>query len=431
MATSAYQIEGACHEDGRGPSIWDRFSHQRGRTRGGATGDCACDHYHRFREDVALMAGLGIQAYRFSIAWTRILPTGSGDLNPHGLDFYDRLVDELLEWGITPYATLFHYDLPQRLQDQGGWPNRNTALRFGEYAQVIGKRFGDRVDHWITHNEPTITATLGYLTGEHAPGQRNPPAAFRALHHILLSHGLAVQALRTAVQGPARIGIAINLTPIYPATPSAQDCRSADLAHMYYGRMVLDPLLKGCYPAELTPAWIWRRLIERVAREGDLETISTPLDFVGVNYYTRAVFRHAPLIGLRPASPRKAERTQMGWEIYSPGLYDLLARLHADYSHSNLIVTENGAAFPDEVSADGQVHDPRRICYLADHVDQVRRAIADGIPVSGYFVWTLLDNFEWALGYTRRFGLVYVDHDTQQRIPKDSYYWYKKVVSGQ
>lgn len=437
-ATSAYQIEGAWNADGRGPSIWDTFCRQRGRIHTGESGETAADHYHRWAEDVELMSAIGLNAYRFSIAWTRILPSGCGAVNQAGLDFYDRLVDALLAKGITPYPTLFHYDLPQPLQDQGGWPRRETACYFGDYAAVLARRLGDRVTCWITHNEPMITAFLGYLTGEHAPGIHNPFAAFAAVHHVLLSHGYAVQSLRANAKLPLKVGIALNLAPVYSASDSERDRKATRLPDGIGNRLFLDPILKGRYPEDLSSTWVWKllersvvRLQDGKARKGiqpdDLKVISEPLDFLGVNYYTRMVVRYSPLLGYAEIKPLEGEYSQM-WEVYPQGIYDLLVRLQRDYGHPNLIVTENGAPEPDEVSADGKVHDPQRIRYLQAHIAQVQRAIQNGVPVSGYFVWSLLDNFEWVFGYSRRFGLVYVDFKTKQRILKDSAGWFGGVI---
>ena len=431
-ATSAYQIEGAWNEDGRGPSIWDNFSRQRGRVRGGANGDTATDHYHRWAEDVELMARLGLGAYRFSIAWTRIIPDGKGTANPKGLDFYSRLVDALLEKGITPYPTLFHYDLPQPLQDAGGWPNRQTALRFADYATVVAHKLGDRVENWITHNEPWVAAVLGHLTGLHAPGWHSPKAAFWALHHMLLSHGLAAAALRSSSCLPARVGMALNFSPIYgPSSPSgAHHNQAVTLLDALTNRMVLDPLLRGQYPSEAFSPWwggLLRRQAQRVSAE-DMQIISTPMDFLGINYYTRAVVRRVPVIGVLPMKPAGSEYTSM-WEIYPQGLYDLLLRLNRDYHHPNLIILENGAPTPDVLTPDGKVHDNGRIAYLDAHLRQVKRALDAGVPLTGYFAWSLLDNFEWVLGYSQRFGLVYIDYATQKRIPKDSFVWYANVIS--
>ena len=433
-ATSAYQIEGAWNEDGRGPSIWDTFVHQRGHVHAGETGDTAADHYHRWSEDVDLMSAIGLKAYRFSIAWTRIVPEGKGKVNPAGLAFYDRLIDGLLAKGITPYPTLFHYDLPQPLQDQGGWPNRDTAQHFGDYARVLSDHFSDRVDHWITHNEPWVTAFLGYFMGEHAPGKRNPFATIAATHHVLLSHGYAVQALRAGARRPLQVGIALNLSPAYPATDSARDLEAVKFSDGFINRIILDPLLKGRYPEDFTQGWLWHWLERGLGRRprgliqaDDLKIISTPLDWVGVNYYSRGVMRYLPIVKSMPIRPKGAEYSEM-WEIYPPGLYDLLMRLNADYGHANLVVSENGIPVPDVIGADGAVHDAARIKYLQAHLAQVHRARAAGVPVTGYFVWSLLDNFEWVYGYTKRFGIVYVDFQTQKRTMKDSAQWYAEVI---
>jgi beta-glucosidase len=432
-ATSAYQIEGGWDLDGRKPSIWDTFCHQPGHIRTGETGDVAADHYHRWAEDVELMSQIGLKAYRFSVAWTRVIPDGSGPVNPAGLDFYDRLVDGLLAKGIIPYPTLFHYDLPQPLQDQGGWPRRDTAQRFGDYAQALGKRLGDRVSCWITHNEPWVTAVMGYFTGEHAPGKHNPFAAYTAAHNLLLSHGYAVQALRAASQIPTQIGIALNLSPVYPAS-GQHDLSAVKYTDAMLNRLFLDPLLKGRYPEELTSSLIWRWLERnhsdprrRVVQPGDMEIISTPLDFVGVNYYSRSVVRYLPFVHSMPVRPRGSQYSQM-WEIYPGGIYDLLLRLHTDYERPNWIVSENGIPVHDLVEADGSVHDTQRIAYLRDHLSQIHRAMTQGVPVSGYFVWSLLDNFEWVWGYSRRFGLIYVNFKDQTRILKDSARWYAQVI---
>jgi beta-glucosidase len=426
-ATSAYQIEGAWNEDGRGLSIWDTFSHLPGKTYHGHTGDVASDHYHRWAEDVALMAALGLKAYRFSVAWPRILPEGVGRINPAGLGFYDRLVDALIERGIEPVVTLYHWDLPQALQDRGGWPARDTAYHFAEYARVVADRLGDRVTFWITHNEPFVTAVAGYLRGEHAPGIQDPLAAFRAGHHLLLSHGLAAQAIRASVRRPPSVGIALNLSPVHPASEAALDHAAARRMDGFLNRLFLDPLFLGRYPDDL------RRLAGPLfphLEPDDLSTIAQPLDFLGANYYTRLVVRHDPAVPPLQASqvqPEGSEYSQM-WEIYPRGIYELLVRLWTDYRPAALWVTENGVCVPDGVDADGRVRDARRIAFLRDHIAQVHHAIQEGVPVRGYFVWSLLDNFEWAYGYRMRFGLIYVDYDTQARTVKDSGWWYARVV---
>ncbi len=429
-ATSAYQIEGAWNEDGRGVSIWDTFCRKRGKTHNGTTGDVAVDHYHRWQEDVEIMAQMGLKAYRFSIAWTRIIPQGSGEVNQIGLDFYERLIDALLEKGIEPFPTLFHYDLPQPLQDQGGWPKRETAELFGEYAATLARRLGDRVNYWITHNEPWVTAILGHLVGEHAPGQHNPFAALKAVHNLALSHGYAVEALRAnSTNKSAQIGIALNLTPTYPATDSEKDKEAARRFDGQINRLLLDPLLKGYYPEDMLKLF---KLFFPKILDSDLNLIAAPLDFVGINYYTRLVAKHdwkVPLLQAMQVKPQGSEYSQM-WEIYPPGIYDLITRVWKDYQPKSIIVTENGVPVPDTLGADGQVHDEKRISYLYRHMQQVHRAIADGAPVKGYFVWSMLDNFEWAFGYQMRFGLVHVDYDSLKRTVKDSGKWFAKVIQA-
>jgi len=426
-ATSAYQIEGAWDEDGRGLSIWDAFCRQPGKIRDGSSGDVASDHYHRWQEDVRIMAELGLKAYRFSISWPRVIPAGTGAVNPAGLDFYDRLVDALLAHGIEPFVTLYHWDLPQALQDRGGWGHRDTARHFAEYAHVVAERLGDRVACWITHNEPFVTVILGHLLGEHAPGLQDPFVAFQAAHHLLLSHGYAVEALRAATRRPLQIGITLNLNPVHPASDSEEDRLAATRIDGLLNRLFLDPLFLGRYPEDIQA--LLGPLFPQ-PQPDDLERIATPLDFLGVNYYTRAVMRHDPEFPLVQASqvyPEGNEYSQM-WEIYPPGMYELLTRVWADYRPAQIYVTENGIPVPDGLDFDGRVRDERRIRYLRDHLVQVHRAISEGIPVRGYFVWSLLDNFEWAYGYQMRFGLVYVDYATQKRTVKESGWWYAGVI---
>lgn len=426
-ATAAYQIEGAWNEDGRGLSIWDTFSHTPGKTYHGATGDVAADHYHRWQEDVALMAELGLNAYRFSIAWPRIIPTGTGPVNPAGLDFYDRLVDALLEKGIEPFITLYHWDLPQALEERGGWPVRETAFAFGEYARVVAERLSDRVTHWITLNEPWVAAMGGYFAGEHAPGRREPAAAFAAVHHLLLAHGEAVAAIRAAARRPVQVGITLNLSDVQPASASELDQAAAFRFDAALNQLFLDPLYRGAYPEAMLPQLSTRA---GLIQPGDLERIAAPLDFLGVNYYSRDVIRHDPEFPVIQASavqPVGNEYSQM-WEIYPEGLYHMLTRVWRDYRPAVLYVTENGIPVADAPDADGRVRDERRIRYLRDHVAQCHRALEAGVPLRGYFVWSLLDNFEWAYGYQMRFGLIYVDYETQARIMKDSGRWYAEVV---
>lgn len=427
-AASAYQVEGAWNEDGKGLSIWDTFCHTAGRIANGETGDIAVDHYHRYREDVALMAQLGLKAYRFSLSWARVLPEGTGAVNPAGLDFYDRLVDGLLQNQIEPILTLFHYDLPQPLQDQGGWPNRDTAWRFADYAKIMAEHFCDRVRWWIPHNEPFVTATAGYLTGEHAPGIHDPSAALAAAHNLLLSHGLAVQAIRAAAQSDVQVGIALNLSAVFPASDSEADHLAAARYDGFLNRMTLDPLFKQNYPEDIV------ELLDfffPTIQPGDMETIGTPLDFVGLNYYTRAVVQHnpdVPVIEFNEVYPPDSSYSQM-WEIYPPGIYDLIMRVWKDYHPQKILITENGVCVPDGVDVDGKVRDSRRIQYLQNHLTFIHQAIQEGAPVLGYLVWSLLDNFEWALGYQMRFGLIYVDFETQKRTVKNSGRWFSRTIA--
>jgi beta-glucosidase len=404
-ATSAYQIEGALNEAGRGLSIWDTFCHTPGKIHAGETGDVAADHYHRWAEDVRLMADLGLKTYRFSIAWPRIFPAGTGAVNPAGLDFYDRLVDALLANGITPYVTLYHWDLPQALQDRGGWANRDTALHFAEYARVVAERLSDRAINWITHNEPFVAAMAGHFTGEHAPGMQDPFAALKATHHLLLSHGLAVETLRASARRPLKIGITLNLNPVHPASDSEADRQAAVRFDGILNRLFLDPVLRGRYPDDMLA--LFGLLMPQVTAD-DLTRIATPLDFLGVNYYSRTVVRYDPNVPIVEAvqiHPAGNEYSGM-WEIYPPGMYELLTRIWNEYRPSmDILVTENGICVPDGVDFDGRVRDERRIRYLHKHIAQVHRAMADGVPVRGYFVWSLMDNFEWAHGYGKRFGL--------------------------
>lgn len=421
VATSAFQIEGASSEDGRGRSIWDTFCATPGKVRGGAGGDPACDHYHLWREDLGLLEELGVDAYRFSIAWPRIVPEGTGRVNQRGLDFYERVVDGLLERGITPFATLYHWDLPQALQERGGWVNRDTVAAFVDYARAVARRLGDRLASIATLNEPWCSAYLGYETGEHAPGIRDRRAALQAAHHLLLAHGSALPALRNEAPG-ARMGIVLNLNPCYPASDDSRDAQAALRFDGFFNRWYLDPLLRGRYPAD-----VWNGYGEDIPRveAGDLEKISGPIDFLGVNYYSRAVLADEPDAPWPHARgvPGRAEVTDMGWEVYPRGLSDLLRRLREEYRTPPLYIAENGAAYPDEV-VDGKVDDAERVAYLERHLTALEDARDAGADVRGYFLWSLLDNFEWALGYEKRFGIVHVDFDTQARTPKRSAYWY-------
>ncbi|MEU7280944.1 GH1 family beta-glucosidase [Streptomyces sp. NPDC045431] len=446
-ATAAYQIEGAATEGGRTPSIWDTFSRTPGKVFQGHTGDVATDHYHRFRDDVRLMADLGLSAYRFSVSWSRVQPTGRGPAVQKGLDFYRELVDELLAHGISPTLTLYHWDLPQELEDAGGWPHRATAERFGEYAALVADALGDRVGRWITLNEPWCTAFLGYGSGVHAPGRTDPVAALRAAHHLNLGHGLAVQALRAALPADAEVSASLNLHEVRPLTPAAEDIDAVRRIDAVGNRVWLGPMLDGGYPEDLladTAAltdWSF-------VRPGDLTAIHQRLDFLGVNYYTPAVVAkirdgeaaprndghgasaHSPWPGAEDVAFHQppGARTAMGWAVDPTGMYDLLMRLAGEHPGLPLLITENGAAYEDEVAADGSVHDPDRIAYVHGHLEAVHRAIADGADVRGYFLWSLMDNFEWSYGYAKRFGAVHVDYETQARTPKSSAHWYAKVA---
>ncbi|MEV7423477.1 GH1 family beta-glucosidase [Streptomyces sp. NPDC091212] len=442
-ATAAYQIEGAAAEDGRTPSIWDTFSRVPGRVRNGDTGDIAADHYHRLDEDIALLKELGVTDYRFSVAWPRVQPTGRGPAVQRGLDFYRRLVDGLLAADITPVATLYHWDLPQELEDAGGWPQRETAQRFAEYARITAEALGDRVTTWTTLNEPWCAAFLGYASGVHAPGRTDPAAALRAAHHFNLAHGLATRALRETLPAKAEVSLTLNLHSLRPLTDSAADLDAVRRIDAVGNRIFLDPVFHGRLPEDLVEDtasvtdWSF-------VRDGDLETISAPIDSLGINYYSPTVVAAAspgePAGDTEEASPwpgaegrvrflpAPGPRTAMDWPVDADGLYELLTRLRDELPGTPLMVTENGAAYDDYADPSGAVHDPERVEYLRGHLTAVHRAIGDGAPVRGYFLWSLLDNFEWAYGYSKRFGIVHVDFATQRRTVKDSARWYAEVV---
>jgi beta-glucosidase len=428
-ATAAYQVEGAVREGGRGPSIWDTFAHTPGKIKDGSDGDAACDHYHRWRDDLELLAGLGLDAYRFSVAWPRVVPDGRGPVNVQGLDFYERLVDGLLARGLKPFCTLYHWDLPQALEDEGGWTRRDTAQRFADYAALVSGRLGDRVFAYATLNEPWCSAHLGYATGEHAPGRRSLEASLRAAHTLLLAHGLALDALRHNAPG-AQQGIVLNPAQFYPASEALEDVAAAQRCDALTNGWYLGPLFGGAYPAE---AWVGFDEAVPEVRDGDLAIIGGRLDYLGVNYYTPSFVGHEAAGGwpnLRWAERRGVERTAMGWEVYPPGLTDLLLRLHRE-TGLPLYVTENGAAYQDAVNERGEIDDAPRIRYLERHLAAVAEAMRSGADVRGYFAWSLLDNFEWAEGYAKRFGLVYVDYGSQARTPKRSYGWFQRLVRAQ
>ncbi len=447
-ATAAYQVEGAWNEDGRTPSIWDTFARTEGAVRNADTGDIAADHYHRVTEDVALMADLGLTAYRFSLAWPRVQPGGGGAANPAGLAFYDRLVDELLGKGITPVITAYHWDLPQELEDAGGWANRDTAYRFADYLTLAAKRLGDRVSTWTTLNEPWCSAFLGYASGVHAPGRREPASALMAVHHLLLGHGLGVGVLREHVPN-AQTSIVLNLQSIRPSRPTPADDAAATKVDGLANRIFLDPILRGHYPEDVLANTAHLLDWSALVHDGDLAEISRPIDALGVNYYTPTLVAardgNSPAVrqdghGATSASPwvgaddvdflqPPGELTMMQWAVDATGLYDVLARISREYPDLPLMVAENGAAYDDYLDPTGRIRDTERIDYLRSHLTEVRRAITDGVDVRGYFVWSLLDNFEWSYGYSRRFGIVFVDFATQRRWRKDSATWFSQVIA--
>jgi beta-glucosidase len=435
-ATAAFQIEGSTTADGRRDSIWDVFARQPGAVLGGDTGDPACDHYRRHRDDVALMADLGLRAYRFSVAWPRVRPDGR-TVNQAGLDFYRRLVDELLEAGIAPWLTLYHWDLPQVLEDEGGWTSRDTAFRFADYTETVVDALGDRVPTWTTLNEPWCSSLLGYAAGVHAPGRTDPRAAVAAVHHLHLAHGLGVQAVRAA-SSEVRVGVTHNLYEVVPDSGSPADVDAARRVDGLQNRLWLDPVLRGAYPADVVEDLAPFGFAEHV-RDGDLELIGAPIDVLGLNMYSSHRIRAGeptdgptPNVGAEHAREvdRGLPRTAMGWEIDPSSLTRLLLRLQAEYPGTPVVITENGSAWEDEVSADGAVHDPDRVAYLDAHLRAVHAAIKGGADVRGYLAWSLMDNFEWAFGYSKRFGLVRVDYDTQRRTVKDSALYYRDVVAA-
>jgi beta-glucosidase len=441
-ATAAYQIEGAWDEDGRTPCIWDTFARTPGKVRNGDNGDIAADHYHRYAQDVQLISDLGLSAYRFSTAWPRIQPHGRGPANTRGLDFYSRLVDELLAAGVAPALTLYHWDLPQELEDAGGWTNRETAYRFAEYAGFVADRLGDRVALWTTLNEPWCSAYLGYASGDHAPGRTDPAASLAAVHHLNLAHGLAVEAVRAAVP-LARTSVTLNLSAVRAASESPADQAAVRQVDGIANRVFLDPMLRGEYPqdvlADTAHLSDWS-----FVRDGDLKTINAPLDVLGVNYYAPTVVGAATERSTRAAAAKAfpgcerlsfvqpdGPRTAMGWPIDADALHALLLRVHREYDAIQMMITENGMANDDYVGPTGEVRDPERIAYVSGHLDAAARAVADGVDLRGYFQWSLLDNFEWAHGYSKRFGLVYVDYPTQKRLWKASASWYRDLVAAE
>ncbi len=434
VATSAQQIEGAFDEGGRGESIWDRYAATPGHIADGSNARVACDHYHRWRDDLELLRWLGVGAYRLSIAWPRVRPTGAGPVNDTGLDFYDALVDRLMGAGIRPFVTLDHWDLPQALQEQGGWTSRDTVSRFVEFADAVSRRLGDRVGHWVTHNEPWCIAHLGYERGEHAPGLRVPADALRVAHHLLLSHGRAVEVLRR--NSPrAEIGIVNLLVPVHRASDSDPDRDAARQLDGTFNRWYLDPLYGRGYPADVVADRV--RLGHLTSpelpfvRPDDLDAIATPTDFLGVNYYSRNVVKAGP--AGEPVVVRVAPEdrlTAMGWEVYPDGMHEILVRVHREYAPAQIYLTENGAAYDDVSGPDGRFADTRRVDYLRSHTAAAARAIAGGVPLRGYFAWSFMDNFEWGQGLSKRFGLFHVDYATQRRTSRKSAYWYRDLITG-
>jgi beta-glucosidase len=426
VATSAYQIEGAHDADGKRPSIWDVFCRQPGAIGDASSGDVACDHYHRYRDDVQHMAALGLDAYRFSISWPRVM-TDEGKVNPSGLDFYDRLVDALLEKKIRPFATLYHWDLPQSLQEVGGWATPDTVDRFAELARVVGARLGDRVRDWITINEPEVAAFVGHAHGRHAPGLRDPRLALRVAHQLLLAHRAAAAAIRATVP-QARVGLSLNLAPVHPATLADADVAAARRVDGYLNRWYLDALGGRSYPSDMV-AWYGPLIDARAVEE--MRGYEGDLDFLGINYYSRQVVRAAPeeFLAAEQVRLEDATHTTMGWEVYPEGLSEILERVVRDYRPRAIYVTENGASFDDHPD-NGRVSDPARTGYLATHFAAAATAISAGVPLEGYFVWSLMDNFEWDHGYSKRFGIVYVDYATQQRTDKGSAQWYREFLAA-
>ncbi len=437
-ATASYQVEGAAKEDGRGPSIWDTFSHTPGKVYRGDTGDIACDHYHRLDEDLDLIAELGLQAYRFSVAWPRIQPEGTGSANQKGLDYYRRLVDGLRERGIEPMLTLYHWDLPQALEDRGGWTSRETSSRFGDYAGIVHEALSDSVNYWITLNEPWVSAWMGYGMGVHAPGRRGAEGALAATHHLLLGHGLALERMRSS-GGDDRLGITLNLAPVRPASDDPADAEAARRVDGNANRLYLDPLFRGSYPEDMLEHYRGNSDFAFV-RDGDLEKISAPTDFLGVNYYMRHTVvdsrKESDLstamrfysLDAATVLPGGVETTAMGWPVEPDGLTELLLRLHREYAQPSIYITENGRAVHDYVDPEGGVEDEERVAFLDAHFRAAHKAMEQGVDLRGYMVWSLFDNFEWAQGYSKRFGIVYVDYPTQRRIPKSSARWYRQVI---
>jgi beta-glucosidase len=436
-ATASYQVEGAVDEDGRGTSIWDTFSHTPGKIHHGDTGDIACDQYHRLEEDLNLMSELGLQAYRFSVAWPRIQPEGSGPVNQNGLDYYRRLVDGLRQRSIEPMLTLYHWDMPQALEDLGGWTNRETSERFADYSEIVYEALSDSVGFWITLNEPWVSAWMGYGLGVHAPGHKDSSKALAATHHLLLGHGLAMERMRSAGDGN-QLGVTLNLHPAHPSRDREADREAARRVDGQANRLYLDPLFRGEYPEDIFSYYQERGADLSFVNDVDLEKISVPLDFLGINYYFRNSVRDAqgedllnlPFadLGARTVIPHDAEKTAMGWPVEPEGLTEILVRIKEDYADVPIYVTENGRAVSDYIDPEGDVDDEERVSYLDAHFRAAHEAMDRGVDLRGYMVWSFLDNFEWAEGYSKRFGIVFVEYGMQRRVPKASARWYSEVI---
>jgi beta-glucosidase len=435
VATSSYQIEGAAFEDGKGLSVWDTFSHEHGRIKNNENGDITCDHYHLWKNDIEILDDLGVQAYRLSVSWPRINPTGFDKTpNKKGLDFYDRLVDNLLEKDIIPFITLFHWDLPQELEDNGGWTVRDITNAFVQYVDMISRYLGDRVKHWITHNEPWCVSYLGYINGQFPPGIKDSwSKSFATVHHLLLSHGLAIPVIRSNSKD-SHIGISLNLNHSIPASSSVHDKEACHEYDGRFNRFFLDPLYNKQYPEDIMDGFIEEGLLTpqdlEIVQDGDLNIISTNTDFLGINYYSRGIIRNSKISEKDnlPVEITQGEKTEYGWEIHPESLYDLLMRVKSDYKVGNIYITENGCSYSYSPDSSSKINDEKRIHFHKVHIKELQRAVKDGISCKGYFAWSLMDNFEWAQGFSQRFGLVWVDFNTLERIPKESYYWYKKFI---
>jgi beta-glucosidase len=431
VTTAAYAIEGAWNEDGKGESIWDRFAHTPGNITDGSSGDIACDHYHHVEEDIDLMHSLGINSYRFSISWPRVYPEGFGRLNQEGLDFYNRLVDKLLVKGIKPFIALYQWDLPQALQDKGGWQSSATVNAFVRYAGTIFDVLGDRVKLWITHNEPFVTSFIGYYEGSHPPGFKDLNVALDVSKKILLSHGLAVQAFREKnIKG--KIGLANIIFPVYAATASEEDRRAQKRYDGYLNRWFTDPLFNGTFPVDMEEWYKLKGFHNVQFTEDEAKIVSQPIDFLGICYFSRIVVKHGhdPLLEVDFILPPADNCSDMGWETYPAGLYDVVKNIYKDYTPKELYISENGIALSDNLDNNGNIYDDMRINYLKNHLESLHRALKESIPIKGYSIWSLLDNFEWDLGLSKRFGITYVNYTTLRRIPKKSFYWYEKVVKS-